>query len=99
MSLCNLKITAELIPSYAGDDYILKIDVSPKENRGQPIVQDYPVSIPFIESDTISNFEIIFDMIKMSFLEFIHAQNKDNKFREEFRKNPEGFIARALKLQ
>ena len=74
---------------------ILTISVYPDSEKVAR--QNYPIDIRFGESQCVSNFERVFDMMKMSFIEKVKEIDDDIVFRDEFRKDPEGYIERALK--
>jgi len=91
----GLVVTAELSRDHRGD--FLQVKVTPKEYLSLPIASDYPIHFRLDTDDTVSNFEKAFDMIRLVFLEQMHLRRKEDKFNEEFKKDPEGFLMRALK--
>lgn len=96
--LTEIKVEAELRREFGHPGSFLKIDVYPRTNDNQPISYNYPVEFKIMDDNLISDFERTFDMVKMSFLEHIRNIQQDEKFRAEFKKNPEGYIARALSV-
>jgi len=93
----GLKVTAEIRRDWNVNYDYLRIDVEPKDRK--QLSHNYPIDIEIHDDSCISRFEQIFEIVKMSFLEEIHKQQKQSKFHKEFIKDPEGYIERALKTK